>query len=541
MERIAGRGWIPKKQSNIMIIAHYYTLLKAKELKKMTIFVIKHNTITAVMGFPLSTFQQLAGLCKEEPYIRQTFDDFKLIGIIVHDPDDDAFLRQIKYSFEHLHEVTGKAFAFITFINPPYGWSRAHQGWMETRERLSAGDGCEDAEFIQILQRRLDLPEGPCLILTENLLSNRYVILPTSQGSIIHQMEEIGYYTNASTGRFPITDSSFLSFLSRLGSAYEEQTRNGESLAKNIADMVAVRALTGAGAVQDRFARQIQKDEAQIYVKNELLSLWNELERHKDPNDVNQSQDQLDSFSDYLASIIGSFQRTGFNDYHHSRYTRGLIVSHHSEYALVDDVFRRMEPISLNYILNYNRLLPVYFEDNGNNQLHKLGIDPSMFNSDFSPLGNYLGKAIEEEMNASIVQQVRSLMGVHMPEFYRKYEEALNDRCEVPTRQKTLFLNWRGKKLSASDYTDRSLPIGEVLCVLRALDADNNADSRAPLSIWKNSIDRIDRLAVLRNRACHPGIFAQKDFDEMYKSFLETKDQDLPKMFRIKESLRQLR
>ena len=167
------------------------------------------------MGFPLSTFQQLAGLCNEEPYIRQTFDNFKLIGIIVHNPDDDAFLRQIKYSFEHLHEVTGKAFAFITFINPPYGWSMAHRGWMETRERLSAGDGCEDAEFIQILQRKLDLPDGPCLILTENLLSNRYVILPTSRRDIIHQMEVIGDYTYASTGRFPITDSSVLSFLSR--------------------------------------------------------------------------------------------------------------------------------------------------------------------------------------------------------------------------------------------------------------------------------------------------------------------------------------
>ena len=490
------------------------------------------------MGFPLSTFQQLAGLCKEEPYIRQTFDDFKLTGIIVHDPYDDAFRRHIKYSFEHLHEVTGKAFAFITFINPPHKWSMAHRGWMETRGRLSAGDGCEDADFIQILQQKLDLPDGPCLILTENLLSNRYVILPTSQGDITYQMKEIGDYTNASSGRFPITDPSFLSFLSRLGSAYEEQTRNGEPLAKNIADIVAVRALTGAGAFQDRFARQMQKDDAHTYVRQELLSLWHKFEKQKELNDDNQSQDQLDYFSDYLAYILTSPKRVFTAESSLSRHAPGFNITHHSRYALVDDVFKGMEPISRNYLLNYNRLLPVYFGDNGINQLYELGIDPSIFKSDFSPLGNYLGKTIEEEMNASIVQQVRSLMGVHMPEFYRKYEADLNDRCEVATKQKTLFLNKRGKKLSAYDYTDRSLPMGEVLCVLRALDADDNVDSRKTLSMWRDSIDRIDQFARLRNDACHPGIFELKDFDKMYKGFIDTQKYDLPTMFHIKESLR---
>ena len=350
------------------------------------------------MGFPLSTFQQLAGLCKEEPYIRQTFDDFKLTGIIVHDPNDDAFRRNIKYSFDLLHEVTGNAFAFITFINPPHKWSMAHRGWMETRERLSAGDGCEDAEFIQILQQKLDLPDGPCLILTENLLSNRYVILPTSRRDITHQMKEIGDYTNASSGHFPITDPSFLSFLSRIGSAYEEQTRNGEPLAKNIADIVAVRALTGAGAFQDRFARQMQIDDARTYVRQELLSLWHKLEKPKELNDDNQSQDQLAIFSDYLAYILTSPKRL-YTASSLSRYAPGFNITPHSRYALVDDVFKRMEPISRNYLLNYNRLLPVYFGDDEFNQLYELGIDPSIFKSDFSPLGNYLGKTIEEEMN----------------------------------------------------------------------------------------------------------------------------------------------
>ena len=243
------------------------------------------------MGFPLSTFQQLSALCRDEPFVRNTFERFKQIAIIVHDPADDGFRRQVKYAFEHLHEVTGEGFAFISFVNPPRRWADTHKDWMEEREMLSAGDGCEDPEFVRALQRRLDLPDGPSLVLTDDLLSDRYVILPSSAGELVPQMEAVSDYVNGHPGRIPAHSSEYLSFLSRLGPAFDERTPDGESLAKNIADLIAVRALTGAGAVRDRFARHVQKEDAYSYVRKVLKTLWNDLDTRRADGDEERASE----------------------------------------------------------------------------------------------------------------------------------------------------------------------------------------------------------------------------------------------------------
>ena len=99
------------------------------------------------MGFPLSTFQQLAGLCKDEYDARETFSKYKVIAVVVHDPDDKSFKRRMKFSFERLHETTGRDFAFITFINPSENWKQEHQDWMMDRELFAVGEGCDDPAF----------------------------------------------------------------------------------------------------------------------------------------------------------------------------------------------------------------------------------------------------------------------------------------------------------------------------------------------------------------------------------------------------------
>ena len=108
------------------------------------------------MGFPLSTFQQLSGLCRNEYEARDTFSRYKAVAVLVHDPDDREFRRRMKYSFERLHETTGPDFAFITFIDPPVNWKRAHQDWMEVRERLAAGDESLASELVAGLKETLE-------------------------------------------------------------------------------------------------------------------------------------------------------------------------------------------------------------------------------------------------------------------------------------------------------------------------------------------------------------------------------------------------
>ena len=491
------------------------------------------------MGYPLSTFQQLALLCKDEPDVRYTFDKYRMISVIVHDPSDDGFRRQIKYSFEYLHEVTGKGFAFITFINPPVRWAQAHANWMDLQERISAGNGMDDASFVRALRRRLDLPDGPCLVLSENLLSNRYVILPTTRDKVVPHMVAIGAFVNSQPGRFPVDSPEFLAFLSELGPAFSEQTADGNPLAKNIADLAAVRALTGAGAVHDKMAIQEQKEESHRYVREELLVLWNEFRKLRGTGDGDMVDEVLERFSDYLALVAeeGHRQLPLFLR-HNGCYD---VLRPYDDYFLQGKDFDGMESLTRTYLSNFNYLLPYYLASippMGPRRIDMEYLFPSGLIKDYSPLGNYLGKAVEEEMNASLVQKARQLMGVHMPGYYRKFEEALNDRCEVQTRQKKIFLNWKGKPLPGSEYTDRNVPLGEVVCLLREFAKDESKRSGMMGFCQGVFIDKADAFARLRNAACHSGLFDRPTFDKLYREFEGVKKDAFPDMFRLKESLR---
>lgn len=475
------------------------------------------------MGFPLSTFQQLAGLCKDEPYIRKTFDNFRLVAVIVHDPSDGGFKKHIKYNFEHLHEVTGEHFAFISFINPPLRWSNAHRGWMETRERISAGANCEDAEFVNALKERLDLPDGPSIVLTDNLLSDKYVILPTSRETVLPQMENLGVWINSCAARIPLNDSGFITFLSQLGQSFEEQTEDGESLAKNIADLVAVRSLSGAGAAPDRIARQIQKEESRRYVQDVLNKLRKLVEDLRESNNEEQTLAQLEKFSDYLALILGEIGGDSHTDI---------------EYSLNLLDYKGFEPLSNYYLSNYNRLLSFYFPSNWNDR-HNLNFDFLLsddFNLDYSPLGNYLGKAIEEEMNASVVQLIRSLLGVRMPEYYRKYEDGF-DNCRVTTPQRDIILNRRGR-WQGNYYADHSIQLGEIGFILNQF-AQHPLFQQPMGRICEDGFIKMTRqLANLRNAACHTGLFTLNTFISMHSAFQEGMIQYLPLMLDTKNAMR---
>jgi len=479
------------------------------------------------MGFPLSTFQQLAGLCKNEHYIRGEFDRFWLIAIIVHDLSDDSFKMHIKDNFVHLHNVTEEHFAFITFVNPPTSWSSAHRGWMETRERLSAGDNCEDAEFIHALKKRLDLPDGPCIVLTDNLLSNKFVVLSTSKEEIIPQMQALSVRVNSCSAPFPINDSGFISFLSTLGLSFEEQT-DGDSLAKIIADLVAVRSLSGAGAAQDSIAQKTQKKDSGKHVQEAIGQLWQLVKDLRKLDNEEQTLDKLERFSDYLAFILGELRSDDRTS---------------TKYSLDLKEFEGLESPSRSYLLNYNRLLPFYFTPEHYTSYNFLNIDlfsSNDFSSDYSPLGNYLGKAIEEEMNASLIQYVRSLMGVHMPEFYRLYEQD-HDRCEIQTGQRPIYLNWKGKKLSNSAYSDRSILIGEIGCILDVLSHDSEMSAQMGRLCEDAFIDRTKTFARMRNKACHTGIFSRNEFEMMFNHFRNVQMWDLPTMMLLKKNIRDKR
>jgi hypothetical protein len=500
------------------------------------------------MGFPLSTFQNLAALCNDDQNVRDNFSRYKAVAVVVHDPDDRDFRRTMKYSFERLHETTGPDFAFITFIDPPLNWKRAHQDWMEVRERLSAGEGCDDRSFFRALQDRLDLPDSPCLVVTDDLLSANFLVLPTSEERFVDQLEAIGQFAQAQEHRFPADDPEFNSFLETLGSVWSAQTSDGRTLAENIADLVAVPALTGKGAFQDRMSIECQRREAENHVRRALRAHKRELELARSSEDLNgvaAEEKALRRLTDYMAIIA---KTAGTDSLVHPY--RPVSHARDIEWDSETDVFtiprincRGMESFSKDCLTNYNRLLPLYFEPEKiwmQSPVDLYHLTGGAILTDYSPLGNLLGRAVEEEVNASLVQQLRRMLGVSMPEFYRLWQKDL-DVCSSPlfrNNGKLTKFNERGKPVGSDVFADRTVSMGDTVYATRYMRDRCEQGPVLGLMGEEEYLNDLYWFARGRNEACHNSQFGREEFQDIHRRFLGIIHSYLPRMASLKRRLR---
>ena len=125
---------------------------------------------------------------------------------------------------------------------------------------------------------------------------------------------------------------------------------------------------------------------------------------------------------------------------------------------------------------------------------------------DFSMLINPLGKIFETEINCSIIQWLRYLTGVEMPDFYNRVKP--NTQC--------WYMNVDLNKSFNNQLS--TIPIGTALelimkCQSELPDEIGNSSSNF-FSIWRDIRNR-------RNAASHPGVVDEKDFVAFYRSFCE--------------------
>ena len=153
---------------------------------------------------------------------------------------------------------------------------------------------------------------------------------------------------------------------------------------------------------------------------------------------------------------------------------------------------------------------------------------------DFSALGMYIGKFVEQEINSSVVQIMRAFRGVPMPEFYCKPCEMVVK--SVPCLNKSISIN------ASSDIGGisvlRTITLGEAFYALEGLKMeDKNYFDRYP---WLNEKDFLmawHNLYKLRNRMAHIGEIIDIDtlrenYDD-FRVFLKY----MPDMNRVKKEL----
>ena len=137
---------------------------------------------------------------------------------------------------------------------------------------------------------------------------------------------------------------------------------------------------------------------------------------------------------------------------------------------------------------------------------------------DFSALGMYIGKFVEQEINSSVVQIMRAFRKVPMPDYYCKRYPGLIKY--VNSRNKMIKIN--AQKEMDDPTSLKTIPLGDAFCALEQLKTEDkeNFFDRYPWLSEKEFLDAWQELFKLRNRMAHIGEIIDADtLRENYEYF----------------------
>lgn len=130
---------------------------------------------------------------------------------------------------------------------------------------------------------------------------------------------------------------------------------------------------------------------------------------------------------------------------------------------------------------------------------------------DYSAIGLYIGKFVEQEINSSVVQLMRKFRGIAMPEYYCKRYPVNNEAFDVFGKKKTVRLNEQKDFYISSSL--RSIPLGDAYYTLLQLMKEDSEDffDNYPWLSEKKFLESWRKLFLFRNSMAHIGELIDAD------------------------------
>lgn len=176
------------------------------------------------------------------------------------------------------------------------------------------------------------------------------------------------------------------------------------------------------------------------------------------------------------------------------------------------------DKISKAYCENFNALQPLFVTDEkvavlGNIQVRLDNMD--VF--DRAALGLYIGKFVEQEINSSIVQLMRHVRGIDMPDFFCKRDPNFWDD-EVRNGKRCIRLN---KQINPDDKESlATIPAGDAYYALDVLKRETDFFENYSWLYAKEFLDVWRYLFGFRNRVAHIGhLITQNELEQAFKWF----------------------
>lgn len=521
------------------------------------------------MGFSMSRFRMMKGLCSGNPRVVDKLSEFKIVCIVLHDPDDGRFIIRMKERFVELRERTGRDMLFITFVRPSETLGNMRQTMtfdMMEEQNLYIEKGVDDNVVIGNFLRSV-MPEGdlPSILVTDNLMSGDFVYLPTSAQSFGSQLISIGKFCTSREGRFPVSDPAFLEMLEGIG---KPQLRSsGRPLARSIADCLA---LSEAGRDKvDPFARR----DAERWAEERLSELRKEAENAA-PDEKSRLAAMTGSYENALKKAKDRTSAPNACCYilSESQSVKSCRNNEESIYSYSTSVWRNIETreptfgqkygfrtgdikgfdlcnrISKDDICLYNDELS-RFSSNPRPSRRELEFTESGIQRDFTGLVHYLANFMETEINLSLVQQMRQGCGIEMPQWYGRFKP--NFTARIPAGE----LTGRVQYISVNSDKNHDCNLQPVM-LSKAYYAYRDmtrpgADPGIPREMSDAFMERWRTIYTIRNAGEHtalPTMYGDPDgdykrldfnmFSEIHSAFSAILAEDLKTLLDVKVRLR---
>ena len=154
---------------------------------------------------------------------------------------------------------------------------------------------------------------------------------------------------------------------------------------------------------------------------------------------------------------------------------------------------------------------------------------------DFSALGMYIGKFVEQEINSSVVQLMRQVRGIKMPRYYCKRRPG-RDKVGVITEKKTVWLN--EQKNCANYLSLKTIPLGDALSALQLLKKEDSKYFKDyPWLFEKKFQESWRKLKKYRNIMAHTGEIVNAETLKMNYLFFERFLDYMPQICALKKKL----
>lgn len=471
---------------------------------------------------PLGRFAMLNELVNElkseDSRTIAKFAKFKVYVIVLHDPDDDKFIKKVSDKFRMLDSMTGERMLFLTWIQPPAEINRILgeiYAYYFNRYHIAFDKNENDGSIRELMEakRRFNVGEHEsALVLCTDLLSSNRLIVQTSAHNIQDQLLLIGDFCN----NIPDGAISEGETFAKLEAIMKQQRAESEEEMTEITSDILC----------DVFSFQAKKEGLDCFEHDRQHRMNKILEKAEEKMNKrrNANEDASDEIIAYYDLLLQSKREEFEKDPRHElELSRRYISTEYYDKALSDGPCMSFLTNDKNTIRNYNKSLPKGAEKYSVTLCNSFNILYSIYRwgpfkgIDLSGLVIYLTKAIENECYSSIFQYCRYLNGIQMPDYYKCFCDRLGTdlSLEITGRYgQPLFCKLNRYKTKNGIRELEACTLGAVN-IMRNWLYDYAEHHNWNFGEEQNWID----FEVLRNRAAHSFEIGIEDVNETSSLF----------------------